>query len=366
MKRYSAITALLILAVCGCSSKASNPLIAQQSSTRAYTGTASVGDFMSLTLDADAHTLAYTNYSNGDSATVSYTVNSDGGYTLADPTGNLLSAYEVPNFVLLIQAAKTGPNHDQMALVTAVQRRPISVSTLGGHDYNYMQLRTAAGGLEVGSANIDLLGYASTSSYWPYGAMNQSSPFNNGGVSTDSFQVDPSGTFMRLPGDQGGYDYIFGTPNGVFAVDTPNGAILGLAKASSKDFDPLNAGTYNSIYYEKVGASTGMGNVESGTPSLGKGTVTVSAGGVVTIADVAGTALATGTLTPIEDTPYLYGPNEISDPCHGLFTIRLTAGNIQQDIFVTFLSGAVLFSSFAADPTNPGGTYDYFYGAALK
>ncbi len=365
MKNPVVITGLLLLAISGCSSKASNPL-AVQSSTRTYSGTASVGDFMSLTLDAEAHTLAYTNHSNGDSAVVPYTVNSDGSYAIADPTGNLLAAYEVPNFVLLIQAAKTGPSHDQMALVTAVRESPISVSTLGGHNYNYMQLRTASGGLEVGSANIDMLGHASTSSYWPYGAMNQSSPFNNGAVSTDSFQVDPSGTFMRLPGDSGGYDYVFGTPNGVFAVDTQNGAILGFAKASGKNFDPLNAGTYKSIYYQKVAASTGMGNVELGTPSLGKGTVTISAGGVATISNEASAVLATGTLTPIEDTPYLYGTGKIEDPCHGLFTIRLTAGSIQQDVFVTFLNGAVLFSSFAADPTTPGGTYDYFYGAALK
>jgi hypothetical protein len=46
---------------------------------------------------------------------VPYTVNSDGTYTLSDPTGNLLAAYEVPNYALLIQAAKTGPNHNESA-----------------------------------------------------------------------------------------------------------------------------------------------------------------------------------------------------------------------------------------------------------
>ncbi len=52
-------------------------------------------------------------------------------------------------------------------------------------------------------------------------------------------------------GGTGTIDYIFGTPNGVFAVDTPNGAILGLKKAASKAFDPTFAGTYKAIYYQK-------------------------------------------------------------------------------------------------------------------
>jgi hypothetical protein len=62
---------------------------------RSYNGTASVGDFLSITLDPAAQTLLYTNLSNGDSGTVPYTVNADGTYTLNDPHGNLVAAYEV-------------------------------------------------------------------------------------------------------------------------------------------------------------------------------------------------------------------------------------------------------------------------------
>jgi len=227
--------------------------------SRTYHGTASVGDFMTITIDSNAHTIAYTDISNGDSGTVPYIVNSDGTYTLNDPKRNLVTAYEVPSYALLIQAAKTGPNLNTPSLITAVDSGQISMSTWAGHSYNYMQFHTAAGGLEVGSANISAQGVGSNSSYWPYGALNQSgSSFNIGTIDITQAGLDPSGTFLKIPDQGGSYDYVFGTANGVFAVDTANGAILGLKKASSKDFDSSFAGTYKAIYYQKTAASTGM------------------------------------------------------------------------------------------------------------
>src|SRR5947209_7601957 len=95
----------------GCAGPA-NPAL---NTSRTYNGTASVGDFLNITLDSVAHTISYTNKSNGDSGTVPYTVNADGTYTLNDPTGNLIAAYEVPNYALIIQAAKTGPDHNTPA-----------------------------------------------------------------------------------------------------------------------------------------------------------------------------------------------------------------------------------------------------------
>src|SRR2546423_1877569 len=130
---------------CSRSSLTNNPV---SGAARSYNGTASVGDFLSITLDPSANTLSYTNVSNGDSGTVPYTENSDGSYTLNDPAGNLIAAYEVPNYALLVQAAKTGPNHDAPALITAVQKGNISLSTWSGKGFNYMQFRTASGGLE--------------------------------------------------------------------------------------------------------------------------------------------------------------------------------------------------------------------------
>jgi hypothetical protein len=173
---------------------------------------------------------------------------------------------------------------------------------------------------------------------------------------------------MKLADDNGTLDYIFGTPNGIFAVDTPNGAILGLKKATTKNFDPSFAGTYKAIFYEKTGAMTGMNNLESGTPSLGKATLVISSTGHVTVQDAQSNTLVQAVLTPVADTSYLYGtPQQLQDPCFGLFTFRVTTSNSQQDVFVTFMNRAVLFSSFKATlPWGSGNTYDYLYGVGLK
>jgi hypothetical protein len=77
------------------------------------------------------------------------------------------------------------------------------------------------------------------------------------------FQSDPSGSILKLADDNGTFDYRFGTPNGVFAVDTPNRAILGLKKAASQDFAVASVGTYKAIYDQKTGAT----NVLAKSPS---------------------------------------------------------------------------------------------------
>jgi hypothetical protein len=40
-----------------------------------------------------------------------------------------------------LQAAKAGPNHNALALITAFQKSTISNGTWADHDYNYMQFR---------------------------------------------------------------------------------------------------------------------------------------------------------------------------------------------------------------------------------
>lgn len=343
-------------------------------SSRLYHGTASVGDFMTITVDSSAQTISYNDVSNSTSGTVPYTVNSDGSYTLNDPTGNLVGAYEVPNYALLIQAAKTGPNANTPALITAVESGTISIATFEAQGaYNTMQFRTAAGGLEAGGISVNGQGLGSISSFWPYGSYNagnqSGSPFNTGAIDLSQAQLDPSGTFLKVPDPSGsGYSYAFGTANGIFAVDTGNGAVLGLKKAASKAFDPTVAGTYKAMYYQKTGASTGVGNVETGTASLGNATLVVTSGGQVTVTDAQGNQMVQATLTPVADAAYLYGsPGELADPCYGLFTFRVTTANSQQDVFVAFMDKAMLFSSFTANlPWTSNGTYNYFYGVALK
>ena len=151
-------------------------------------------------------------------------------------------------------------------------------------------------------------------------------------------------------------------------MDTANGAILGLKKAASKDFDASFAGTYNAIYYQKTGATTGAGNVETGTPSLANATLVVTSGGQVTVSDAQGNTIVQATLTPVADAAYLYGSaGELQDPCSGVFTFRVTTASSQQDVFVSFMDKAMLFASFSANlPWAPGGTYNYLYGVGLK
>ncbi len=359
------VIAAVLLMSSGCGTHIANTAPAH--AVRKYNGTASVGDFLSITIDATASTIAYTNVSNGDSGTVPFTVNSDGTYTLADPAGNLVAAYEVPEYALLIQAAKTGPGHDTPALITAVNSGPISIATWANNTYNYMQFRTASGGLEVGSVALDALGNVTNNSYWPYGSVSNQSAFHSGGFPSTNFQNDPSGTFIKIAGDQGGFDYVFGTANGVFAVDTPNGAILGLQQAASKDFDSSFAGTYKALFYQKTGARTGQGNVETGTASLGKATIAITPSGEITVQDEQGNDIVQTTLTPVADTAYLQGAGKLTNPCNGLFTFRITTASEQQDVFVTFQNNSLLFASFStALPLNPGNSYDYLYGVGIR
>ncbi len=282
MRLRTLFVSLLVLAGPGCNSTNVAP-VSTGSSKRSYNGSASIGDFLAITLDPVALTLTYTNLSNGDTGVVPYTVNTDGTYALNDPNHNLLAAYEVPNYALLVQAAKAGPNHNTLALVTAVEKSTISMATWADHDYNYMQFRTSSGGVEVGSISLDPQANVSLTSYWPYGSTGQGNPFHVGGFAGSSFQIDPSGSFLTLSEGNGTSDYVFGTPNGIFAVDNSNGTILGLKKAATKDFDPTFAGTYKAIYYQKTGAQTGQGNIETGTPALGNATMVIDASANMTV-----------------------------------------------------------------------------------
>jgi hypothetical protein len=369
MKYRIALVIIWALAPLACGFSPSTTPVQQTLAVRSYTGTASVGDFFTVTLDPNAQTLTYTDLSNNESGTVAYTANPDGTYTLSDPNGNLLMAYEVPNYVLLIQAAKTGPHHNTLALVTAVQTSQITLATFASQKYNYMQFRTSVGGVSIGAATMNTQTNVTTSSYWPFGEQNQQGAFNSSSFLSSSFQMDPSETFFEIPSTDGPPSYVFGTPNGIFAVDSPNGAILGLQQAGSKVFDSTYAATYTAMFYHKANATMGAGsNVETGTPSMGIASLVVDPTGQFTLTNSSNSVMAQGTLVAVADTPYLYGsPNELLDPCFGLFTFRVKTATTQQDVFVTFLNNAVLFSSYKTLPSVSGNNYyNYFYGVALK
>src|SRR5262249_37957473 len=193
--------------------------------------------------------------------------------------------------------------------------------------------------------------------------------FDGGTFPAASIVEDSSGKFFTIHEQDSSSDVVFGTLNGLWAVDTGNGAILGLPKASSKNFDPAAAGTYAGIFYEKTNATTGMNNVETGTPTQGKATITLAANSAITIVDGQNNTLASGTLVPLADSSYIYdGSNtKLSDPCFGMFTVRNQTGSSVQDLFVAFQGNAVIFGSFqSALPGVNSNPYTYFYGVAAK
>jgi len=358
---------ILVCLLASCNSvSTSNPA---QSAVRAYSGTASVGDFLTISLNSTAKTIAYKNYTNGETGTVPYTVNGDGTYTITDPNGNLLAAYEVPGTVMMVEAANAGPSKDTAALITAIETAPASINTFAGKNFNYIQFRTSTGGIEIGTVTVDSSGNITHAGYWPFGVLSPGNSFNGGSFPASSVSEDASGNFFTINETNGTQDYVFGTQNGFFAVDTQSGTILGLTKAASKAFDPSKAGTYKAIYYSKSDAQTGQNNAESGTPAEGQASITVGANGAVTIVDNSNTTIAAGTLAAIADTPYIYDGTSttLSDPLYGMFTFRTSTANSQQDLFVTFQGNAVIFSSFeTALPLVQNGTYTYFYGVGLK
>ncbi len=368
--------ALLLFAACflaACSTSKQNTTTA--SVVRNYNGTASVGDFLTISIDSAAKTITYDNHTNGETGTVPYTVNSDGSYAITDPQGNLLSAYEVPGSVMVIEAANAGPNKDTAALITAIESVPITIQTFEGQAFNYTQFRTDNGGVEIGKGSMDGSGNTSGSHYDPGAILwTPLNYFGSGSAAGATATEGSSGDFITITDQSKGETFtLFGTQNGMFAIDGTGGAVIGLRQASSKDFDPTVAGTYNAIYYEKQNAQM-QGQCpascsEIGTPVEGKATVTVTSAGVVTVTDVqSSSTLATGTLIAIADDANLYDgtANKLSSPCYGLFTFQSTS-SVHQETFVAFQSNAVIFSSFqTALPVVNNGTYTYFYGVGMK
>jgi hypothetical protein len=338
--------------------------------THTYNGTASVGDFLTITINTTALTITYTNLTNGETGTVPYTVNANGSYAINDPNGNLIAAYEVPGYALVIEAANAGPDKNTPALITAVESGPITLSTFANNSYNYINFRTSFGGLSIGSVTIGAT-TAQTTTYWPYGNLNTAdtgSAFQGSALDFSGMIEAATGTYISGPDGGGGNDTIFGTAGGFFIVDTGNGSIIGLQKAAKPDFDPSVAGTYSGIYYEKANANN-SGSTETGTPSTGQATVVITAAGNITVTDSQNNTLINAALTPVANSSNLYGSaGQLTDPCYGMFTFHAVTSTYEHDVFVTFVGNSVVFSKFSVNlPWNDTtGMYSYWYGVGLK
>jgi hypothetical protein len=375
--RIRLLSALLILAgFSGCATPPPTPTT-PAAVTHSYNGTASVGDFITITINSTALTITYNDLTNGLTGTIPYTVNANGSYTLNDPQGHLISAYEVPGYALVIQANNVGPNSDTAALITAVESGPITLSTFVNNSYNYMSFRTNFGGVEIGSISIGATSGTNTN-YWPYGNNSPGSggAFEGGTMDFSGLTESASGTYISgvIPNAGGGTETIFGTASGFFIVDTPNGSIIGLPKAATPNFDPTVAGTYNGIFYEKANVTMAAGaNAETGTPSTGQATIVVTAASGttlpnITVTDSNGNTFINAALTPVANSSNLYGSaGQLTDPCYGLFTFHVVTGTYEHDVFVTFVGNSVVFSKYSANlPWSQTSGYSYWYGVGLK
>jgi hypothetical protein len=343
------------------------------STSHAYNGTASVGDFYTIAENDTANTITYTDVTNGLTGTVPFTTTDNIHYTLTDPTGNLLKAIAIPGYAMMLESQKSGSNSSTKALITAVESGPINLTTLPG-SYNFMQFRTAGGGPSTGSVILSS-STISNSGYSPYGATaGGSNAYSSVSQSTSGTVVSPSGTYLTAPPPLGGT--VFGTvgTGATLIVDTGFGSILGMQKASSAAFQTTNAGTYTGVVYGKTGAvSIGGGTETGGTVAFTDIALTLTSTGVATLTNTdTSTVISTGTLIPVSTANYFYNgtSSEVTDPCYGLFTYRVTVPGVSQtDVFVSFgLGGSntVTFEMFtAALPLNSNSPYNYMYGVAV-
>jgi len=358
---------------CGGGSASTTAPPAVPAAVHTYQATASVGDFLTISVDPNTHTIDYTNHTNGKTGTVAYTVASDGGYDITTANGGLVKAYEVPGFALVANADNTGPAGTTTSLVTAILKAPVSLGWLENQTFNYMQWRTSQGGMQIGSVSISGSGNTTTSSYWPYGAMQVAlgvgqtpSAWSSNTFPATDFTADASGDFLTLTSGQG-TDTIFATQGGFFVVDNPNGSIISVPQAGSSAFDPSAAGTYKALAFAKT-ASMGGGN-ETGAGTVAGYTVTLSAAGLLTVKNAAGATLTSQTIQPVASVASLMatGSGQLP-PCPGMFTCEVINGAVRQDVYLEFIDQAILFCSYAYDTSQVTGnpSYSYFYGVAMK
>jgi hypothetical protein len=157
-------------------------------------------------------------------------------------------------------------------------------------------------------------------------------------------------------------DYVFGTANGIFAVDNPNGTLLGLKKAATRISIQPSPEPIRQFITRKQGRKLAREMFGRVLQAWANATMVTSADAQITVTDTNGAMLMQASLTPVAHTAYLYGSNELQDPCFGLFTFRVTTATSRRDVFPSFMDRAILFSfsSFKVNlPWVAGNTYDY-------
>jgi hypothetical protein len=380
-----------------------------------YQSTASVGDFLVVTIDKQAHTVSYENKTNGWAASdVHYTVDAQGMYTFEDPNGHLNAAIELEDYALVLDVDKAGPHRDTRAIAIGALAQKVSLADMTGSDgagknYLHMQFRTSNGGMEIGYVNASSVGTKLTvqhESYWPRGA---------GMMHGYAFHVAEQPLVFDVPTGLARGDYIqlssvdtssdeheeltlFKTGSG-FAFDMSNGNMILIDQPVDGTFNPAWAGSYRALAYEKRDArGTSAGEAEPGTSMVHLTDLSLSESGHLS---GNGGALSAD-LIPVASASWLTGPGKLdATRARGLFTFHNETPGGTSEVFVCFVRNGFLFASFrpgnstmngpmgpmngpmgpmngpmgpssgpmgpSSGPMGPSSdSYGYFYGAALR
>jgi hypothetical protein len=372
MKQLSWLPLALALAACGGGGASSTPPAAVDD----YNGTASVGDFLGVTIDHDASIIHWTNGTNGESGEAPFTVASDGALLVATDTGQIKKAYEIPGYGVVALDANAGPAHDRPSPVFLWEKVAATKSEFKAMAGNMLQFRNS-GAFEIGCGGIASDGSTLThSGYLPEQLLYGGSAFVQGETlpiltapPADPTTFDgivladkPDGTISfqayksSLPGPDGNPGVLFRAGSS-WVIDVDNGSVFLLDAPASKAWQPSNAGTFHLMGWRASGVTSSA----AGTGTFFETTVTLDAAGTMTMDDPGGGPPTVVGLVPFADDADLAGPDRVDLACNGLFTNG--AGNAASKLVAGFVGQNVFFGSVKL---TDGPTAEFVYGVALK
>jgi hypothetical protein len=373
MKHLACLSILgLALAACGGGSTSGTPAAAAHD----YNGTASVGDFLTVTIDRDASVVHWVNGTNGETGQAPFTVGADGALLVSVDTGQIKKAYEIPGYGVVALDPNAGPAHDRPSPVFLWEKASATKSEFKDMAVNMLQFRNS-GAFEMGCGSLSADGSTLThSGYLPEQYVSSDSPFAQGVTLPllTSPPADPTtfdgmvlfdqsdGTiyFQPYKSSLGGPD---GNPGVLFragtswVIDVDNGSIFLLDAPATKNWQASNAGTYHLMGWRVSGLSSGS----AGTGSFFETTVGLDAAGTMTVNDPDGGAAQVADLVPFADDTDVSGAGKVDLACNGLFTNG--ADNAANKLVVGFVGQNIFFGSVKL---TDGPTAEFVYGVALK
>jgi hypothetical protein len=370
MKHVARLSTLL-LTLASCAGGGSNT-----SASHDYNGTASVGDFLTVTIDRDASVIHWANGTNGETGQAPFTLDTDGALLVSTDTGQVKKAYEIAGYGVVALDPNAGPSHDRPSPVFLWEKTAATKADFQAMAMNFIQFRNS-GAFEVGCGSIAADGSAIThSGYLPeqylYGDLLFSvgvtlpilnappaDPSTFDGIvladrsdGTISFQPYKS----VLPGPDGSPGVLFKAGSS-WVIDVDEGSVFLLDAPTTMDWQASNAGTYHLMGW-KV---SGMTSSAAGTGAFFETTVTLDAAGQLTVADPGGGAPTVVSLVPFADDTDVFGAGKVDLACNGLFTNG--AGNGTDKLVAGFF-GQNLF--FGSAKLTAGPTAEFVYGVALR